>query len=162
MQVYANASAAMRHAPEAVFDYAIDPANFPKVFRGFGPVPAMNKMTLLDGATALAVGVEREVQGADGSLLRERITCLERPRHYDYAVLGGLARPLSFLVRGAAVTWEFLPSAAGTRIVWRYAWTLTTPLAYPLAFGVTQFLQIAMRQCLERIDRNLSNHIDRA
>ncbi len=32
---------------------------------------------------------------------------------------------------------------------------MTTPLAYPLAFGVTRLLQIAMRQCLARIDQNL-------
>jgi hypothetical protein len=151
MQIAARASALVAAPPETVYDYAIQPANFPRVFRGYGPIPAMNTMTLLGGARELAVGVERDVAGADGSLLRERITRLERGRRYDYAIVGGLARPLALLVRGADVRWEFSPEGGGTRIRWRYDWRLTSPLAYPAAFVVTRFLQKAMAQCLARI-----------
>jgi hypothetical protein len=104
---------------ELTFD-AIVPIELPKMFLGYGPLPAVTGTRDLTGEWD-HVGATRTVDLADGSSAREEITAYERPRYFAYRLSGftGSLRALVNDVRG-----EFWFSAANdgrTEIRWRYA-----------------------------------------
>lgn len=156
MQIHARAHIDLPQPPEVVFDYVTQPHTFPKVFRGYGPIPGMKHVTLLDNSDRLHTGQIRIVTGEDGAQLKEKILVLDRPHTYAYEILGGLRFPLSLLVKSGNVEWSFLQTSSGNQIIWHYHFTLTSPLAYPAASMIVKFFfQPAMQQCLERIQTNL-------
>jgi len=142
-------------APAAVFALALDAARFPATFTGFGPIPALRRITPL---APPAVGSTREVESSDGSRLIERVTLLEPPHRHSYA-LSELRPPLAWLVRSGDADWAFLDVAGATRVTWRYVFTLTSPLAWPVAWPLLYvFMRAAMRRCLEAMARVLETN----
>ncbi len=140
-------------APAAeVFALALDPALFPALFAGCGPIPAIRRITPHAPA---AVGSTRELENSDGSRLLERITELDPPRRHAYT-LSGLRAPLAWLAREAHADWTFAPDADGTHVEWRYRWELTSVLAWPvvapLLYGL---MRTAMRRCLDAMARTV-------
>lgn len=134
--------------PEAVFALATDAARFPSLFRGYGPIPALRRITLHG---PLAVGVTRDVEGEDGACMLETVTTLEPARRHAYT-LSRLRAPLSWLVRAGHADWTFATSGTGTDVTWRYRFELTSVLAWPIAAPLLQvFMRGAMANCLKDI-----------
>src|SRR5688572_15193984 len=114
---------------DAVFALSVDPARFPSLFTGMGPIPALVSIT---PDTPPAVGSTRQLVSADKSRLTERIVAWDPPRLHRY-VLEGFAAPLAWLVRAGTAEWRLEPRDGGTFVRWTYDFELTTPLAWPLA-----------------------------
>lgn len=145
MHIDLQAKAHFSAAPDAVFALAVDSARFPSLFRGFGPIPALRRITLHG---PLAVGVTRDVEGADGARMLETVTALDPGCRHAYT-LSRLRPPLSWLVRVGQADWTFVPRGGGSDVVWRYRFELTSPLAWPIAAPLLRvFMQGAMRRCL--------------
>jgi Polyketide cyclase / dehydrase and lipid transport len=140
---------------EKVFDFAVASESLPCILKGFGPIPGITSIEMLDGA-ALATGAKRRVRMSDGSDIFEEVTALDRPRRHSYRWLNAPAPPFSLLVRGAEADWIFTASAQGTRIEWTYRFELTSPLAAPLAAVVMMPFKRWMRRGLERIEPHVS------
>ncbi|MBL0028332.1 MAG: SRPBCC family protein [Rhodanobacteraceae bacterium] len=140
-------------APAAVFALAVDGERFPVLFRGFGPIPGLRRITLHG---PLAAGVTRDVEGEDGVVMLETVTALEPGRRHAYS-LSRLRPPLSWLVRVGHADWTFSPEGDGAAVIWRYRFELATPLAWPLAAPLlTIFMQGAMRRCLAAMAQALA------
>jgi hypothetical protein len=145
MDIHLQADQTFAAAPEAVFALAVDAGRFPAFFTGFGPIPAVRRITL---HAPLAVGSTRELLNGDGSTLLERVTAVDSPRHHAYT-LTGLRPPLAWLARAGHADWHFTPAGDGTQVRWRYRWELTSPLAWPLAAPLLHvFMRGAMARCL--------------
>ena len=137
---------------DAVFALSVDPARFPALFTGMGPIPALVSIT---PDAAPAVGSTRQLLSADRSRLTERIVAWDPPRLHRY-VLEGFAPPLAWLVRAGTAEWRLEPRGDGSFVRWTYAFELTTPLAWPLAAPLlTVFMQGAMVRCLDRLAQAL-------
>lgn len=145
MHIDLQATAQFAAAPDAVFALAVDAERFPSLFRGFGPIPALRRITLHG---PLAVGTTRDVEGADGAVMLETVTAFDPGRRHAYT-LGRLRPPLSWLVRVGLADWTFAPRDGGTAVVWRYRFELASPLAWPIAAPLLHvFMRGAMRRCL--------------
>ena len=140
-------------APQAaVFALALDPARFPKTFRGCGPIPGLRGIT---AQAPSAIGSTRRVESSDGSILTERITALDPPHRHAYA-LSGLRPPLGWLARSGDADWTFANAGTATRVSWDYAFTLTSVFAWPLAAPLLHiFMRGAMRRCLSAMAHEL-------
>ena len=116
-----------------VFDAVNDAEGAPRIYAGHGPVPGVTEMRY-DGDGAPRLGAVRKVWTSDGNVLEEKLVVYDRPRAHAYT-LRGFSRPFSLLVREARADWRFDPvrDSATTRVGWKYAFTLTTPLVWPLA-----------------------------
>jgi hypothetical protein len=119
-------------AAEAVFDHAFDPEHLAALLGGWGPVPAVARVDRLD-AGPYAIGSKRRIHNSDGSVLDEEVLVHEPPRRHGYRLFGEFGGLAKLLVREGRGDWEFHPTDAGETLVrWRYEFTLTTPLAWPL------------------------------
>jgi uncharacterized protein YndB with AHSA1/START domain len=138
--------------PATVFALALDAARFPATFRGCGPIPALRRIT---ANIPSAVGSTRTVESSDGSIMTERITAFDAPHRHAYT-LSGLRPPLAWLARGGDAEWTFASAGDGTRVSWRYAFTLTSAVAWPIAAPLLHiFMRGAMRRCLAAMARDL-------
>ncbi len=126
-----------------VFALVTDGARFP--FPGYGPISAI-KAVVLDAP--LAVGSTRQIHNADGTVLTERITVLDPPFRHAYE-LTGFSAPFSWLVRLGDADWTLQATEAGTMVRWRYDFSLTSPLVYPVCAPLLRiFMRRAMQRCL--------------
>ena len=152
MLVALSAERTIHAPPAAVFALALDAVRFPATFRGYGPIPALRRIT---PHGAPAVGVTRTVESSDGSALTERIDALDPPHRHAYT-LTGMRAPLAWLARAGQADWLFAAQDAGTRVVWNYAFELTNALAWPLALPLLHvFMRGAMQRCLAEMAREL-------
>lgn len=137
---------------DAVFALALDPRQFPTTFAGCGPIPALRRIT---PHASPAIGMTRDVESSDGSVLTERITALQPPHRHAYT-LSGLRPPLAWLVKSGDADWSFAEVGAGTHVIWRYAFTPTSAFAVPVAWPLLRiFMRAAMRRCLAAMARLL-------
>ena len=135
----------------------VDAGSFPACFTGFGLIPAIRSIRLTE---PLAVGVIRHIYNADNSVLIEKVTVLDRPNRHGYT-LGGFQAPFSWLVRQGESDWQLSKRAIGTEVRWRYEFTLTSFLLYPVCFLLLKFfMQRAMQRCLQNMDRQCSSNPD--
>jgi hypothetical protein len=104
---------------ETTFD-AIVPIELPRIFRGFGPLPAVVATTDQTGEWD-HVGVSRVVKLSDGRKVNERITAYDPPRYFAYRVGPFEAGPLRRLIVDAHGEWWFTArDPATTAIRWTY------------------------------------------
>lgn len=137
---------------DAVFALSVDPARFPAMFTGMGPIPALVSIT---PDAPSAVGSTRQLLSADKSRLTERIVAWEPPRLHRY-VLSGFAAPLAWLVRAGTAEWQLAERDGGTFVHWTYDFEITTPLVWPLAAPLLKiFMQGAMQRCLRNFAQAL-------
>jgi len=119
-------------ARAAVFKHAFDLEQMPKLLRGWGPVPGVERVELLAGGE-YAVGKVRRIFNTDGSSLDEEILIYDPPSAHSYRLYGefqGLAKLLVCEGRG---DWEFVAlGPSETEVRWRYEFTLTSALAAPV------------------------------
>jgi hypothetical protein len=118
---------------EAVFARAVAPDEMPKIVRGWGPVPGLERVEVLDGGP-LEVGKVRRIHNTDGSTLDEEILVLDPPSTHAYRLYGDFRGIAKLLVREGQGRWSFVEIADDqTEVSWRYEFTLTSALAWPLA-----------------------------
>lgn len=153
MLLHCTVRATLPAPPQAAFDLSADPARFPALFRGFGPVPGLRRIEL---DAPLAVGCTRRVYSTDGQQLTERVTELQRPDLHAYA-LNGLRPPLAWLAGDTQARWTFAPADGGCVVEWRYTFAarsaLTAPLAALVLFGA---MRPAMQRCLRAMAHALA------
>jgi Polyketide cyclase / dehydrase and lipid transport len=150
MNVKTQASRRFSAPPKMVYDLIVDATRFPRTFTGYGPIPAVSTI-VLDGP--LRVGGTRRISNADGSVLTEHVTGLERPVYHAYTLFG-FQPPFSWLVTLGEADWCIHPTDNGTEVIWRYAFTLTSPLVYPICTLVIGFF---MRRAMERCLANMAD-----
>lgn len=115
----------------AVWNAAATIENLPRTFGPVAPIPGV-RAAEVQGGGALSVGSVRLVHLTDGSTSREEILALEERARHTYRLMD-LPPPFSWLVRHAVSDWRFAAAGSGSTIDWSYTFTLTTPLAWPLA-----------------------------
>lgn len=149
--IESHASLVIAAPPERVFDVAVAVETLPKVFVGYGPVPAIREAWLKNGGP-MAVGAVRYVRNSDGSVIEERITALKRPRLQAYQLVAGFRPPFSWLLRRACGRWDFSALPEGTQIDWHFSFQPRSRLTAPLlALLVALFFRRAQRRCLARL-----------
>ena len=87
--------------------------------RRFGPIPPV-RGTDQDGVWG-TVGQQRTVRLADGGTMREELTVVDRPHHFDYG-LSAITGPMKPLVGRVDGRWAVEPAGTGCRITW--SWTV--------------------------------------
>lgn len=118
---------------EAVFERAFDRTQMPKLLRGWGPVPGVERAELLDG-DEYAVGKVRRIHNTDGSSLDEEILTYEPPSAHAYRLHGEFRGLAKLLVVEGRAEWRFVAlDESRTEVRWTYEFTLTSALAWPLA-----------------------------
>jgi hypothetical protein len=119
---------------ETTFD-ALMPIELSRIFRGFGPLPAVVATAHQTGEWD-HVGVSRVVKLSDGHEVSERITAYERPRHFAYRVGPFESGPLRHLIVDAHGEWWFTArDATSTGIRWSYTFRprrFAAPLVHAL------------------------------
>lgn len=134
---------------EVVFEYATNPKNFPKFFKGAGPIPAVTKIENTNGEETRA-GTIRKVTSSDGAVMMEEMIEFDPPEHQRYILKSGIKAPLSFLVKSGGGEWDFLKTKRGTMVIWRFHFELSSPVVYPIgALLVKVFFKTAMMRCLK-------------
>jgi hypothetical protein len=157
MIVETRTSLEFPHPTPVVFERAVALATLPRTFRGFGPIPAILRVSV-EGGGPIVVGAVRLIEASDKSTMRELVTAHEPPWLHAYG-LEGIAPPLSLLVRRGESEWRFedINDGRGTRMTWTYRFHLTTPLVFPLTFPLLKiFMHGALRRCLENLRAELS------
>ena len=155
MQIEVTATVDVDRPRDEAFDFAVACETFPRVLRKLGLIPAIEHVEMVDGQP-LATGGQRRVRLGDGSEIRELVVALDRPLRHRYRWLDLPAAPFNLLVSGAEADWTFDDTRdGGTRIAWTYAFTLTTPLVYPLARLVLGLFRSWMQRGLDRIAEQL-------
>jgi hypothetical protein len=138
-------------APAVAFERAFVPAEMVRILRGWGPVPATNEVELLG---PVAVGGFRRIHNADGSVLDEEILVHDPPRTHAYRLSGGFRGLAKLLVTEGRGEWTFTPIGPNhqTEVRWTYAFTLRSPLAWPLGILMVRVVFGKMqRGALERL-----------
>ncbi len=136
---------------ERVFDISVDPERMPTLFRGFGPIPGMERVTV-EGEHV--TGALRTIHSVDGTALKERVIALERPRRHRYRVVSGVRPPLRWLVTGGTGDWTYEDTDDGTRVTWRFEWELTGAWALPMALPLMKLVfRTAQVRCLAELAR---------
>ena len=134
--------------PEQVFDFIIHLDSPAKTFRGYGPIPAVERTEVVGGGPLVEGAVCRIISN-DGSAAERLITVVDRPTRHAYKLQGSFRAPISYLVKSGVGEWRFAPIAGGTRVVWEYAFDLTGLWAWPMAYLLmTLTVRRAMRDCL--------------
>ena len=147
LRVSTRASATTESNPEHVFDIATNSDRFPEFFRGFGPIPAVTRVTWLTQPPA--TGGRRAVETADGETIEEDVVALERPHTHRYRIPGGFPAPFSWLVRSAEGHWSFLAHGQTTTLHWDYSFELTHPLSWLITAPLVKIcFRLAMQRCL--------------
>jgi hypothetical protein len=87
------------------FDVIV-PIDLARIFKGYGPLPAVTGMRGQTGGWD-RVGAARTIELSDGSEVLERITAYERPRCFAYRVGPFTGAPMRWLVKHADGEWRF-------------------------------------------------------
>ncbi|WP_293349629.1 MULTISPECIES: SRPBCC family protein [unclassified Microcoleus] len=157
MLVKTNALVEIPASPEIVFDFVTSLSNLPKVFRGFGPIPAIVKAEMADGGEMREGGVRR-IENSDGSVIDEEMISFQKPERQSYRLVRGFKFPISLLIESGGGDWKFTATEKGTRIDWEFYFMLTSPVLYPVGLLLVQvFMQKAMQQCLDNIQQSLAS-----
>jgi len=118
---------------------AITALDVPRVFRGHGPLPAVEALDEPIGNWE-SVGHSRRICLSDGSHVRETLTAVDRPRGFSY-VVEGFSGVIRWLTLRATGQWTFEAiSDRETLIRWRYAYEPRSAAAWPLLWLVNQLL----------------------
>lgn len=148
MPITCHARKTLPCAPPAAFALMLDPVRFPPTFTGYGPIPGILAIT---AATPPAVGATRRIDNTDGSTLTETITALDAPTRHAYT-LEGFRAPFSWLVARGEADWSVAADGPASLVHWRYTFTPTGALVYPLALLLLRvFMARAMRRCLDNM-----------
>jgi uncharacterized protein YndB with AHSA1/START domain len=154
MQIRVSATTTIDCPRPRVYEYATSDAALPKLFVGYGAIPAIKLSETLD--LPAAAGSKRRITNSDGSVLTEEILELTAPTAHRYRIVAGLKVPFSLLVKVGEGSWTFADVGGRTKVTWDYAFTVTNILAWPSAALLikTQF-RPAMQRALDRLREQL-------
>ena len=139
------ARASLRCSAAQAFDLSVDPERFAPLFRGYGLIPSIRRITVL---SPLGVGCTRQVANSDGSVLTEQVTALDRPGLHAYT-LSGFRPPFSWLVCLGQARWTFADSAGGCEVEWQYTFTPRGAMSrWAVGLLLRCCMQPAMQRCL--------------
>jgi uncharacterized protein YndB with AHSA1/START domain len=144
MKLTTEASVTVPRPIEAVYDHATNAQGYAKVLLPAGIIPGITAVADLGSS-------RRRVSLSDGSTIDEEVTVLERPRRYAYHWLTKPKAPFGWLIATGEAEWTFEPDGSGTRVRWGYVFTLTSPLAAPLAMPIIPLFRRWMQKGLERL-----------
>ncbi|MGH8049556.1 MAG: SRPBCC family protein [Methylococcales bacterium] len=148
MKIVCQATRDFNCGPEPIFELMVDAGSFPACFTGYGLIPAIRKVRLVE---PLAVGVIRHIYNADNSVLTEQVTVLEKPHRHAYT-LSGFQAPFSWLVKKGESDWQLKKQGNASHVRWTYEFTLTSFLLYPVCYVLLKFfMQRAMQRCLKNM-----------
>jgi Polyketide cyclase / dehydrase and lipid transport len=160
MLVKTNALVEIAASPAVVFDFVTSLSNLPKVFRGYGLIPAIIKAEMADGREMREGGVRR-IENSDGSVIDEEIIAFKKRERQTYRLVRGFKFPISLLIDSGGGDWKFTAIPKGTRIDWEFYFMLTSPVFYPVGLLLVQvFMQKSMQQCLDDIQEYLTNQCE--
>jgi uncharacterized protein YndB with AHSA1/START domain len=134
---------------EAVYDHATNAAAHSKFLLPAGIIPGVTGVEDLGSS-------RRRVSLSDGSTIDEEVTVLDRPRRCVYHWVTKPKAPFGWLIETGEAEWTFEASGSGTEVRWRYAFTLTSPLAAPLALPIIPLFRRWMQKGLERLGPTMS------
>ncbi|HAZ44162.1 MAG TPA: SRPBCC family protein [Cyanobacteria bacterium UBA11371] len=153
MKVQSQASIEIKASPAQVFDFATAVSTLPKVFKGYGVIPAIRSAEIVGGGE-MRGGAIRRVTNSDNSAIDEEIIQLTRPTKQTYKIVSGFKPPFSYLIRYGGGDWTFTPSNDSTIVTWKFYFELTSVLAYPImAFIMSAQFQKAQQICLTEIKK---------
>jgi uncharacterized protein YndB with AHSA1/START domain len=150
MKVTLRSQVHIDSSPEDVFDVAADYRSFSRFIHKLAVIPGAITGEMLDGAQP-GVGARRRLAMSDGTTVDEEVLTFERGKEHRYRWVNPPAPPFSLLVNAGEARWTFDRSGHGTKVVWTYELTLTSPLAYPLALPVQFLFKRWMDQGLLRL-----------
>lgn len=157
MKVQSQASIEIKALPAQVFDFATAVSTLPKVFKGYGVIPAISSAEIVGGGE-MREGAIRRVTNSDNSVIDEEIIQLTRPNKQVYKLTSGFKPPLSYLIRYGGGDWTFTLSNDATIVTWKFYFELTSVLAYPImALIMSAQFQKAQQRCLAEIKKYVEN-----
>ena len=147
MKIHTLAMAEFPVPREKLFAFASSPEVLTRVLQAEGIIPGVERIWIVGGGETKK-GTLRRVILTDKTPLDEEVVDFEEPRKHHYRVKGyrGI---FASLVKYGEAQWIFSPIDVGTRIVWRYEYELTSPLALPIALPIVKvafqrFMQAAL------------------
>jgi hypothetical protein len=138
MKAFATQVSVTVDAPRAQAFGVIVPIDLPRIFKGFGPLPAVVGTRSQTGGWD-AAGQTRTVLLSDDSQAQELLTAYEFPRRFAYTV-GRFTGILRHFAKEAHGEWWFEPAPTGTSIRWRYAFVSRSFLTAPVVWLITKSL----------------------
>ena len=153
MHLSVTAERSLPCTPEVAFALATNPDRFPTFFTGFWPIPGIIGIRL---HSPLAVGSQRRVHSADGTILTERVTEHDPPVRHAYT-LTGFRPPMAWLVTKGEADWQFSGHEFGSRVSWTYEFELAKEWLAPLT---TLFVHVLMRRAMHRCLKNMARSLD--
>jgi SAM-dependent methyltransferase len=141
--------------PEEVFDFAVDPANFARIF-GALPMVSESSTSAVIGAAELKAGARRRITLLDGSTIIHEVLELNRPLRHRYH-WSSAPKLLGRVIQDVEADWTFTPSASGTTIDWTYCLELQTRLSHrmlrlPLSIAVERWMQRALEALRDALE----------
>lgn len=162
MLLRAKASARIDAPAERVFAIVTDTGTMPRVFRGFGVVPAIEHSEVL-GEGTVRVGAIRRVVTASGWVIDEHIAAHQPPHLHAYGHVNLQHGPVSWMVRWFRGEWRLRERGGRTVVVWTYRLRMTSPLLIPLGLIASRvFLAGAMRRALALVKAHAEQGRERA
>ncbi len=155
MKLMTTASLQIAADRQIIFDYITCGDNWPNILPPLFPLAGIQSITLLN-ADSPGPGVRRQVTMTDGMQIIETIDEHRAPTVHAYSWGDGLSPPLSLIVRRAAARWvleECEQATSVTRVTWTYEFTLTSPLALPVAWIVFRRFQTWMQRGLQQVQQ---------
>lgn len=152
MKIHTLAMAEFPVPREKLFAFACQPDVMAKVIQPLGAIPGVERIWIVGGGETKQ-GSLRRVILTDKTPLDEEVLEFEAPRKHVYRVKG-YRGVFASLVKFGQAQWIFSPIDIGTRIVWRYEYELTSPLAAPLALPV---IKVAFQKFMQAALTNLQN-----
>lgn len=148
-------------AIDDVFAYATDPRRISELFRGWGPIPAIEEMVVHgDGPTR--VGTTRTIRNSDGTTLDEEVVEHSPPHRHAYRLFGNFQGLVKLMVREGRGSWTYSEERTAdghplTRVRWDYEFELRNPAWIVVAAPLMKVaFHRAQRGCLERLSEVFS------
>ena len=148
MKLSTRARVHLPRSPEQVIDVAVRELH--ALLQKYGPIPGVDHIELLEGTTPVT-GSRRRVTMTDGSVIKEEVLELTRPRRHNYRWLNRPKFPCSLIVKTAEADWIFTPESGGTTVEWTYTFTLTSPLVFLQARLAVALFKRWMQRALDRL-----------
>lgn len=147
MQIAIERTVHFTASPERTFATITATDNM-QSFVGYGPIPGILEVRL-EGE--LGVGGQLHVKNTDGSTHREQIEVFEPARCYQLRI-GHFDSPMRLLTSHAIERLEFFSEGDGCRVERTFRFSLTSPLASPLALPLVRvFFARALDRNHERL-----------
>lgn len=152
------------NAPIALVFDVIVPIDLSLVFTGYGPLPAVTRVSGQSGPWDKA-GRERTVHLSDNSAAKEQLLEVKAPNHFSYRV-SSFTGFLRFLASEANGEWWFSTQNDKTLVVWQYCFTPKSLFTLPLLYFIARvlwhgYMHKSLNLAVETAERAYRKHDER-